>query len=94
MAFNYLKSDMVYVDYSWTIFRNDDPKITGHPDDVLLNRKEGYEVLPFINRFAERYKLENKSDGNKIEKMIREKLPSDIRSRRNIALWLVENWLK
>lgn len=79
-------------EYSWEASNGDNPRLVGFPDDVLLNRHEGYEVLPFINRFAERYKLVQKVYGHKTEWLIREKLPSNVRSHENVRKWLVDNW--
>lgn len=86
------KADLYYGDYSWTVINNDNPKITGTPDSTLLNRKEGYEILYFINKFCETYKLKQKASATKVEKMIREELPGNIRSQANIKEWLVNNW--
>ena len=83
---------MVYTDYQWTAYPNDDPKVTGNPDSTLLNRSEGYEVLYFINAFAEKHGFLKKTSGNALEKMIREDLPSDIRSQEGIMMWIEENW--
>lgn len=85
------KSDLKYT-YSWTAIASDDPKLTGKPDSVLLNRNEGYEVLAFINRFAETHNLKSKASGIKTEKMLKEHLPSDTRSHKNVSKWLVDNW--
>lgn len=49
------KGDLVYNDYSWAAYGKDDPKIAGEPDSTLFNRKEGYEVLYFINKIAEKF---------------------------------------
>lgn len=91
MAF-YDRGDMVYSNYSWTTYGDDDPKVTGEPDSTLLNRSEGYEVLYFINKMAEIHSLSNVSSGNKMERMIREDVPSDIRSQANIKNWIENNW--
>lgn len=82
----YKKSDMVYDDYSWTTCGSDDPKISGEPDSTLFNRKEGYEVLYLINKIAS-----SKSEGEKIEKLIHDKLPSDIRKQSEVKKWIKEN---
>jgi len=87
-----IKEDLKYSDYSWTTYGNDDPKVTGNPDSSLLNRKEGYEVLYFINKFAEIHSFKNKASAHKVEKMIKEDLPSDIRSQENVKKWIEENW--
>lgn len=86
------KSDLVYKDYSWTVYGDDNPKITGTPDSTLLNRKEGYEVLYFINKFADIHSLENKLSANKIEEMIKKRVPSSIRSQEGIRSWIENNW--
>lgn len=89
-----LKGDLHYDDYSWTAIEGDDPKVTGKPDSTFLNRNEGYEVLYFINKFMEHYDLKNKSTATKIEKMIKNDLPGDVRSQENVKKWIAVNWEK
>lgn len=86
------KSDLYYDDYSWTVINGDNPKVTGTPDSTLLNRMEGYEILYFVNKFCELYELKQKASATKVERMIREEVPGDIRSQRNIKDWIVQNW--
>lgn len=86
------KSDLYYKDYSWTTILGDNPKMTGQPDSTLLNRKEGYEILYFINKIAEIHDLKQLRSAIKIEKMIRNELPGNVRSQENIRKWIVENW--
>lgn len=86
------KSDLYYKDYSWTAIGGDDPEKTGEPDRSLLNRKEGYEVLPFINKFCREHNLKSKKSAEKVEKIIRNEVPSDIRSQEKIITWIEENW--
>lgn len=64
------KSDLKYK-YSWTALESDDPRVTGKPDSTLLNREEGYEVLPFINHFAKNHNLKKKESGLKTERLIK-----------------------
>lgn len=85
------KNDLIYT-YSWTAINKDNPKISGEPDSTLFSRHEGYEVLYLINKFAEIYKLLQKSSGLKLEKMIKKYLPSDTRSQINVKKWLEDNW--
>ncbi|KAF9659299.1 hypothetical protein HBA12_03365 [Tenacibaculum mesophilum] len=80
--------------YSWTAIPSDNPKETGSPDNKLLNRDEGYEMLYFINNFCVLTNLTTKDDALKTETMIKEHLPSNIRSQANVRAWLVENWKK
>lgn len=86
-----MKSDLKYV-YSWTAVAPDDPKVAGYPDSVLLNRNEGNEVLAFINRFAIAHNFKQKQSGSRTERLIREHLPDDVLSRRNVNRWLLQNW--
>ncbi|WP_418264260.1 hypothetical protein [Flavobacterium faecale] len=86
------KTELHYKDYSWTALAGDNPKISGAPDNTLLNRKEGYEILYFVNKFSETYNFKNKSSAHKVEKMIRNDVPSNIHSQINIKDWIVKNW--
>jgi len=84
------RNDLIY-SYSWTAIKGDDPRLTGHPDSTLLNRHEGYEVLPFINRFAKSNDFKSKKFGLKVEWLIREHLPPNVRSHANVRNWLIHN---
>lgn len=86
------RADLYYNDYKWTAYPTDDPRVTGKPDSTLLNRHEGYEVLYFINKFAENHNLKEKASAAKMEKMIRNELPSTTRSQENVMSWIVDNW--
>ncbi|MFZ2978665.1 MAG: hypothetical protein WA057_03270 [Candidatus Magasanikiibacteriota bacterium] len=86
---------MLYNDYNWKAkYEHDDPKITGEPDSSLLSRHEGYEMLYFINKFAEIHSLKQVNTCQRIEELIRKKLPSDIRSQIKVKEWLETNWDK
>ena len=85
------KNDLEYT-YSWSVISGDDPKISGAPDNTLFNRHEGYEVLYLINKFAQIHNLTKELSGLKLEKMIKNHLPSNIRSQINVKKWLEENW--
>lgn len=85
------KSDLKYK-YSWTAYQDDDPKVTGSPDSTRFNRKEGYEVLYLINKFAAKHKLKQKVSGHKIEKMLHEALPGTIQGQENVMAWLKKAW--
>jgi hypothetical protein len=88
----YQKSDMFYKDYTWTASPGDNPHVTGKPDRDKLSKKEGYEVLDFINNFLTTYSLKQKSSGEKIERMLRHKDISSTHSREKIQEWIVKNW--
>lgn len=85
------RGDLMYT-YSWTAIPGDDPRITGEPDSTMFNRHEGYEVLYMINKCMEKWNLSSVADGEKIERLIKEKLPSDVRSQKNVFEWLDKNY--
>lgn len=91
MAIQINTSDLQYT-YSKTAIHGDDPRISGEPDSTLFNRKELYEVLYLINKLAKEQDFKNKSSCLKIETMIKEHLPSDIRSQSNVKQWIYNNW--
>ncbi|WP_400190671.1 hypothetical protein [Hymenobacter sp. B81] len=89
----FTKADL-RLQYNWKAKQEgDNPQITGFPDRVLLDRTEGYEVLAFINRFAESraWRPDNGAAGHKLERMIREH-PGHIRSHKNVEDWVMANW--
>lgn len=86
------KSDMQYDDYKWTAYPDDDPKITGKPDSTRFNRHEGYEVLYLINKLAQIWEWKQLNSCKKLEKMIREELPSDVIMQDAVKSWLSKNW--
>lgn len=77
--------------YSWTVVGDDDPTISGPLDATLLSRKEGYEVLYFINAFMKANGLKEVASGQKIEKLLHE-APSNIRSQENLREWVKQQW--
>lgn len=84
------RADLRYT-YQWNAIPPDDPRVTGKPDSTFLNRHEGYEVLPFLNRFADKHKG-NKDIALKAERLINTVLPSTVRSQANVTDWLERNW--
>ena len=60
----------------------------------LLNRKEDYEVLYFINKGAIVFNIKMIESGQKVGKMIRNYLPENIHSQDKILIWINENWDK
>lgn len=80
-------NDLVFKDYSWTAIGDDNPKKTGLPDNVELNRHEGYEVLSFLRK-----NFNSISDAQKAERAIRNQVPGNLRSRAHILQWLQQNW--
>ena len=86
------KTELFYQDYSWTVLSGDNPKISGEPDSTLLNRKEGYEILYFVNKFCEKHNFREKSSAIRVEKMIRNEVSTSIHGQEKIKVWLETNW--
>ena len=86
------KSDMYYNDYTWSAYPNDDPRITGEPDNTLFNKHQGYEVLYLINKLATSWSIRTIHECRMIETLIRTQLPSNIRSQENVKEWIKLNW--
>lgn len=91
---NYQKSQMVYSDYKWTARADhDNPKFIGAQEAAMLNRQEGYEMLYFINSLALTWKWnDNLASRQNLERIIKEKVPSNIRTHGAIKTWLTENY--
>lgn len=88
----YNKSDMFYKDYVWGITpQKGDPKVSGVPGKTLFDRQDGTEVLYMINHIAPLWQL-TKIDCLKMEVMIRQHLPSNVMSQKNVMIWLTLNW--
>jgi hypothetical protein len=49
-------------------------------------------MLYFINKLAEMYNFKQKESAIKTEKMIRNEVPSDLHSQKNIKEWIEKNW--
>jgi len=80
--------------YSPRATGDDNPKVRGTPDSSLLNRSESYEMLYFVNKFANDYGSGKSGVALKAERLIKLHLPSDKRSHANVTDWLRENWKK
>lgn len=70
----------------------DDPKLRGEPDRSLLNRSQWYEMLYFINKFANNYGNRDRNIALKAERLIKTTVPGHLRSHDNIEQWLLQNW--
>ena len=95
----FTKNDLQFL-YSSTLSLGDNPKLKGHPDRDEINRHEAYEVVDFINFYINKHcrkgllsiSLDYIETGRKIETMLRNGLPSHLRSREHIEDWILTNW--
>jgi hypothetical protein len=95
------RNDLHYKDYVWTVYKDDSPNYIKIPDTLVLNKKEGYEVLDFIDKLEIKIELDQKvlnQEVNsydvckKLERMIHDELPKDIRTHKEIEEWIRANW--
>ena len=68
------KNDLVY-EHNWSHYEKNDPRISGMPDATEFNRKEGWESLYIINFLADHVAWGVKFLGNKMEKLVHDRLP-------------------
>jgi hypothetical protein len=87
------KSKLLY-DYTWAPIPVDDQRVSGEPDDSVLNRREGNQVLYFINKVCCMFNWTSATEGLKMERLIRNVLPNEVVSQVGIKDWLSSNWTK
>jgi hypothetical protein len=90
----YTKDKMVYKDYKWSPRADhDNPKIILGTDHAELNRSEGYEMLYFINSVAKTWNWKSILNSyQNLERVIREQVPSHIRTHGSIKSWIEQNY--
>ena len=62
------------------------------PDPSHLNRQEWYEVLYFVNMFANMYGKGSTGVARQAEKLLHEHVPPELRSHDRIKQWLLDYW--
>ena len=68
-----------------------DPKVYGRPDETSFNKEEGNEVVYLINKLMALWDYRFTNTGNKMEKLIHDKLPPEILKQEEVQLWLKQN---
>lgn len=82
--------DMMNVDaYSWSATEGDDPT-KRRADAIMFNRKEGYEVQLMVQKICDAFGFESVEDAKRVEDVIANELPGNVRSQKNVYAWLVE----
>ncbi|OGB27524.1 MAG: hypothetical protein A3I66_06490 [Burkholderiales bacterium RIFCSPLOWO2_02_FULL_57_36] len=84
------KSDLKYR-YSESI-EADNPLQLEEPDPSRLNRQDWYEVLYFVNMFANRYGKGSTGVARHAEKLLHEHVPPELHSYSQIKQWLLDHW--
>lgn len=94
------REDMQY-EYEWKASSGDNPRLI-HEDARHLSRKEGYEMLRFLNKLGmSKDKTEFVYDGGgdlkvearqRIEWMVKEHFKSTAPGRGTVLKWINDNW--
>jgi hypothetical protein len=75
--------------YTWHVSPGDNPNVTGKPDSSRLSKKEGYEVVDFINAFADKHSLKTQAAAYQIEDLMHE---SNSMMRAEVIRYIESNW--
>ena len=70
----------------------DDLMTLNEPDSTDLRRHDWFEMLYFVNKFANTNGLGSLGVAKHAEKLIQEKVPPHLRSHEQIRKWLLDNW--
>jgi len=62
--------------------------------DDTIDRRNGYQMLEFINRFLNLNGLFSISSLHRLEKLMCRYMPEKITTRNEMKLWLGQNWNK
>jgi hypothetical protein len=85
------KRNLHYTDYQWTAYVQHDPHVNGKPDQTAFNRAEGNEMVYLINKLMFIWDYRFTNTGNKMEKLIHDKMPPEVNSQEDVQLWVKEN---
>ncbi len=72
------KDDLKYTDYTWNSINKDYSQVSIRQNGMQFNRKEGYEMLYFINSFCEKNSITQKHLATELERIIRELIPQNL----------------
>jgi len=85
------RRNLHYTDYKWTAYIPNDPRVNGRPDHTAFNKTEGNEMVYLINKLMMIWDYRFANTGNKMEKLIHDKLPAEISSQEDVQSWLKTN---
>ncbi|SDR92296.1 hypothetical protein SAMN05216490_0206 [Mucilaginibacter mallensis] len=85
------RRNLHYSDYKWSVYPHNDPHVNGKPDGTSFNREEGNEMVYLVNRLMILWDYRFSNTGNKIEKLIHDKLPADILVQEEVQKWVKSN---
>ncbi|HTK20445.1 MAG TPA: hypothetical protein VL442_13045 [Mucilaginibacter sp.] len=85
------KRNLFYSDYKWTSYISSDPRINGKPDETRFTKEEGNEVVYLINKLMMIWDYRFSNTGNKMEKLIHDKMPAEIGTQEGVQQWIKAN---
>jgi hypothetical protein len=85
------RRNLHYSDYKWSVYAANDPHVNGKPDETSFNKAEGNEVVYLINKLMILWDYRFANTGNKMEKLIHDKLPEDVNQQKEVLSWIKEN---
>jgi len=68
-----------------------DPRTNGKPDETPFDKDEGNEVVYLINKLMALWDYRFSNTGNKMEKLIHDKMPADVATQESVQQWLKAN---
>ena len=87
----YNRSDLLFNDYEWNE-SSDHVKLQSVPDRNLFMRHEGNEVLYMINYACETMDCKSKTEAGRMEILLHEKLPLEVKSQNSVYSWLQKEY--
>jgi len=85
------RRNLFYSDYKWNTYAPNDPRTNGRLDDTLFTKDKGDEVIYLINKLMVLWDYRFSNTGNKIEKLIHDKMPAGITTQEQVQQWVKAN---
>jgi len=87
----YSRSDLLFNDYEWNE-PHTHVKFQGEPDRNMFMRYEGNAMLYMINYACDIMNCRTKTEAGRIEILLHEKLPLEVRSQASVFHWLQKEY--
>ena len=85
------RKNLFYSDYKWSAYVPNDPRTNGKPEETPFSKEEGNEMVYLINRLMSLWDYRFANTGNKMEKLIHDKMPSEVTTQQDVQQWLKTN---
>jgi hypothetical protein len=86
MVMEIKKEDLIFNHYTW--YDDPNPRQDMSPTRKAFDRNNGAHILWIANWYVAEYPGFQKTDIVKIEKLLSDKLPSDLMSEKSVCNWL------